>query len=101
MEEAESENMNTTDLKGKRSSHKCRVRKERREFYNKRDRGGLFLANFCSIIDDGADQSAFGLPHFVEKARQQSASDLKVRLIGILQHKRANMQHLCTITEEH
>lgn len=45
-----------------------RVRKK----YKKQGKAVLFLENFCSIIDDGANQSAFGLPHFVAKSKEQS-----------------------------
>lgn len=40
----------------------------------------------CSIVVDGADQSAFGLPHFTIAKNDVGGHALKVRLLGVLEH---------------
>lgn len=40
---------------------------ERLEYYKKNERAKLHPGRYCSIVVVGADQSAFGLPHFVAK----------------------------------
>ena len=50
-------------------------------------RARLHSSKYCSIIVDGADQSAFGLPHFTTKPKSNRGHALKVKLIGLLEHK--------------
>lgn len=76
------------------------VTRERREYYKKRDRALLQPEQFCSIIVDGADQSAFGLPQFVTKTKDERGRSLKVCTIGVLEHKRHNQLHIFTMTED-
>lgn len=48
---------------------------------------------------EGADQSAFRLPHFVTKRKYQNGHALKVNLTRVLDHRLRNMLYLFTITE--
>lgn len=52
----------------------------------KKVRARLYPDQYCSIIIDGASQSAFELPHFTILAKYQRGHTLKVMFIGILQH---------------
>ncbi len=53
------------------------------------------------MIVDGADQSAFGLPHFMIKKKDDRGHTLKVRLVGLLEHNQLNKLRLYTLTEEY
>lgn len=77
------------------------VTRERREYYKKRDNAVIHPEDCCSIIVPGADQSAFGLPHFVTKRKVENGHALKVKLIGVLEHRRHNQLYLFTMTEQH
>ena len=70
------------------------------EYQKKKDRARLNQAEFCSLIVDGADQSAFGLPHFTTKPKSQRGHALKVKLIGLFEHLIENRLTLFTMTEE-
>lgn len=50
---------------------------------------------------DGADQSAFGLPHFVSSTKNEKGHSLKVRLIGLLDQEKPNRLCIYMMTEEH
>ncbi len=85
----------------KKAEHNELIAKERREYKKKRDKAKLQPDQFLSIIVDGADQSAFGLPHFMIKTKDDRGHSLKVRLIGLLEHNQQNQLRLFTLTEEY
>ncbi len=85
----------------KKAVHNELIAKERREYKKKRDQARLQPDRFLSIIVDGADQSAFGLPHFMIKTKDDRGHSLKVRLIGLLEHNQKNQLRLYTLTEEY
>lgn len=53
------------------------------------------------MIVDGADQLAFRLPHFTTNPKNQRGHALKLKLIGLLEHRIDNRLFLYTMTEEH
>lgn len=77
------------------------VSRERRYYKKKRDRAILQPGDFCSIIVDGGDQSAFGLPHFTTVTEDTRENSLKLKLIGVLENCLQNRLTLMTLTEEH
>ena len=52
------------------------------------------------LIVDGADQSAFGLPHFTLKTKAERGHKAKVKLVGIVEHGPKNHLRLFTMTEK-
>ena len=67
--------------------HKCRVREERGSYWRRRDRGTRYPDRYMSVIIDGADQSAFGVPHFREKDHlTQGAHTMAVKIMGAIVH---------------
>lgn len=58
-------------LMEEKANHKKWVRKERLEYMKRRDKAVLHHDHYCSIIVNGADQSAFGLPNFVAKTKTE------------------------------
>lgn len=40
----------------------------------------------CSVVTDGADQSAFGLPHFMTTTKDAKGHAIRARAIGVLEH---------------
>lgn len=54
---------------------------------------------YASFIIDGADQSAFGLPHFTVKTKSQTGHAIKVRLVGVINHGRPNKLFLLTMAD--
>ena len=91
----------TADLKQQRSEHTAFITKERIAYQLKKDRARLHPSECCSIIIDGADESAFGLPHFTTTPKSQRGHALKVKLVGLLHHKIDNKLYLYTMTQEH
>ncbi len=90
-----------TLLRRRKAEHNDYIARERREYKKKRDKAKLQPDQFLSIIVDGADQSAFGLPHFMVKTKDDRGHSLKVRLIGLLEHNQENRLRLFTLTEEY
>jgi len=99
--EAGMDRRRTDQLRDLKDKHNNFVRTERLEYYQNRDKARTFPDKYCSIIIDGADQSAFGLPHwpFSTKATQKGHK-IKVHLIGVLEHKCVNDLALFTMTDE-
>lgn len=85
----------------RKTAHVQFIGKERMEYQQKKDKARLDPSYYCSIIVDGADQSAFGLPHFTTVTKSRTGHSLKVKLIGVLEHNIENNLHLYTMTQEH
>lgn len=76
------------------------IAKERRSYYQRRDKAIANPKEFCSFIVDGADQKAYGLPHFAFHSKSDKGHALKVKCIGVLEHLLAKHVTLFTMTEE-
>lgn len=90
----------TKDLLLRRKRHVDMVARERREYQRKKEDAILQPGSYCSICIDGADQSAFGLPHFAVNAKSTRGRALKVKLVGLLEHGPEKRLYLYTMTEE-
>lgn len=100
LQEAVQKGMDTSSLKEQKRSHRLLIEMERREYKKKREQAMLHPDRYCSIIMDGADQSAFGLPHFMVKTKDVRGHSLKVKVVGVLDHGRPNRVTFLTMTEE-
>ena len=69
---AATEGTNTEQLMRERRKHYEMVSRERMEYRKKKELASLHPSNYCSVIIDGADQSAFGLPHFAVNTKDVS-----------------------------
>ena len=101
MREALLKGRDMDQLVSRRAAHLKIICDERMEYQKKRDRARLNPSEFCSIIVDGADQSAYGLPHFITKTKDQKGHALQLKLIGLLEHAVHNILHMYTMTEDH
>lgn len=91
----------TDDIKKEKTAHNDFVALERREYMRKAELAMLRPSQYLSFVIDGADQSAYTLPHFVTKTKDSRGNGLKVHLIGVLQHLSINKLSLYTMTENH
>ncbi len=91
----------TTELLVRKRAHYNMILAERLEYKRKRDIAIMDPKHAWSIIVDGADQTAFGLPHFVTSTKGQKGHSLKVKLVGVLEHAVENRLRLLTMSEEH
>ncbi|MEM9681301.1 MAG: hypothetical protein AAF901_13340, partial [Bacteroidota bacterium] len=91
----------TEQLLRSKKQHMDFVLRERCEYRQKAEKAKLFPSKYLSIIIDGADQSAFGLPHFCSSTKDQRGHSLKVRLVGVLDHAVINRLLLMTLTQEY
>lgn len=91
----------TKHILEQKARHDAFISRERMAYTVKRDRARLEPSSYLSIIIDGADQSAFGLPHFVTSVKSARGHSLKVKLIGLLHHAIPNNLTLFTMTEDH
>ena len=74
-------------IRKKEYAHKCLVREERGSYWRRRDKARRNPERYMSIIIDGADQSAFGVPHFREKDHTtQGAFTMGVKIMGAIVH---------------
>lgn len=76
------------------------VMKEWMKYKKKQDGAVLSFKNVCSFIFDEADQLSFGLSHFVTKSQEEAVGDLKICLIGLLEHKKSVKSYFHTTKEE-
>ena len=101
MKDAIVNDRSTSILKEQRKNHVDFILAERIYYQKKKDRARLHSSEYCSIIIDGADQSAFGLPHFTTTPKSQRGHAMKVKLIGLLEHAIQNKLTFLTMTEDH
>lgn len=90
-------------LESLREQHKAHIQmmtEERRGYSSRQESAIQNPAKYCSIIVDGADQKSFGLPHFVFNTKSDKGHKIKVKCIGVLEHKKEKNLTLFTITEE-
>ena len=88
-------------LKAAQHKHWKFFESERLEYSMKRDLARREQQSYCSIVVDGADQSAYGLPHFVFNTKNMRGMKLKVRVIGLKEHLAVPSVTLFLLTEEH
>ncbi len=91
----------TSTILSRKRAHLDFIENERLEYRRKRNNSIRNPSKYCSLIIDGADQSAYGLPHFTTTTKDVVGLAMKVRLIGVLQHASTNTLRLFTMTEEH
>ena len=65
-----------------RNRHVNLISNERKAYKTNQENDNLNPSEYMSLVVDGADQSAFGLPHFVTVAKKTKCHSLK--LIGVL-----------------
>ena len=75
------------DIKAKERAHAAFVRNEREAYYRRRRLAYTQPDKFLSMIADGADQSAYGLPHFwiIDKSVTELYR-LRNHLMGVIVH---------------
>lgn len=100
LKQAISLRQDTTRLKELNLEHVEIVARERRFYKKKRDEAILDRSRYMSIVIDGADQSAYGLPHFCVHTKAEPGMAIKVRLVGFLQHSQPNRLLFMTMREE-
>ena len=83
-----------------REKHIQLVRLERKGYMERQNRAKNDPKNFCSIVIDGADQAAFGLPHFVYDTKDTVGHKLKVKLVKLKEHGHEPNVCLYLMTEE-
>ncbi len=66
--------------------HLRQVKLERAEYSRNRMKTIENPGKFLSVIIDGADQSKFGIPRFLEKSKSEAGYSLKQKLTGVLFH---------------
>lgn len=82
------------DTVRRKKAHMMMVSMERLEHQKRRDMAILYSLPYFSIVLDGADQNAFGLPLFCTVSKTQRKHALKVKLIGLLEHDMHSVLHL-------
>ena len=87
------------DVRRQKEEHLKFVLGERVEYKMKVDRVIHDPGNHRSLIIDGPDQSAFGLPHFVTTVKTTKGHSLKIKLVVILQHGTPKKLRLYTMSE--
>lgn len=89
------------EIKDALQAHVEIMRQERQAYYTRRDKAIQDPARYCSFIIDGADQTAYGLPHFVFSTKSDKGHKLKVKCVGVLEHLSPKKRFFFTMTEEH
>ena len=88
-----------TEIQAAQKIHYDHVATERKAYKMNKDNAKINPSEFMSIVMDGADQSAFGIPHCVTMTKDTKGHSIKVKLIGILEHGPENNASLYTMTE--
>lgn len=80
------------------SAHVSMVMEEQLQNRENQDKAIVYPENFSLIIIDRADQSLFGLPHFLIKAKDVRGKEIKIILIRLLENQQPSSLHLSTMT---
>ena len=80
--------------------HLNMVKEERRQYSHRKEQARKQPTKYMSIVVDGADQKAFGLPHVLENSKSDRGHKLKVKCVGCLQHASTNKLRLYIMTDE-
>ena len=76
------------------------VMEERRMYQNRCQRAIRYPKKYTSIVVDGADQKAYGLPHFLDKSKADRGHKFKVKCVGCLKHRASKKLWMYVMTEE-
>lgn len=82
------------------SAHKEEVQRYKLDYYGRRDMARDEPNKYMSIIMDGADQSAYDLPHFCTSTKDDRGFGLAVRMVGIKELSRRDAVQFYLLTEE-
>lgn len=82
----------TNSILTKKKDHEWMVSSEKLTYQCNRDRARRMPQDYWSIIVDGADKSAFGLPHFKTSIKSVREHSMKVKLLGVLGGKQYSIQ---------
>jgi len=99
--EASAKKLNTEAILEEHARHIDFISKERLEYKTKIELTKLHPLEYMSVVIDGADQSAYSLPHFTFDTKEQRGYRMKVHLIGLLHHMKKSCLELYTMTDEH
>ena len=84
-----------------RHDHLKDVYLDKQAYYTHRDKARVNPERYLSIIIDGADQSKYSLPHFIERCHKSDATEnIKMHLFGALVHGRGSFAYLIADHEE-
>ena len=101
LEEARKAGKVTEELLAQKESHHAFIARERQEYFRKQVLADRHPQKYLSVAIDGADQSAFCLPHFCNGIKDSRGHGMKVHLIGLLRHQKKNHLRLFTMTDNH
>jgi len=74
-------------LRSHQKIHQLFIHEERGSYYLRRNAGIFMFEEYLSLIADGADQSAYGLPHWIDIDKYSSnRMKMPVYLMGVLVH---------------
>lgn len=83
----------TDELKKQKQAHNDFIARERQYYTEKKHLACLKRSKYLSFAIDGADQSAFTLPHLLGSSKDDRGHGMKLHLIGLLQHLVDNHLH--------
>lgn len=87
-------------LKTRKMTHLLMVMSQRLQYQRRHDNAILYPNRYCSSIIDVADQSFFGLFHFVTNTLYMRGKAMKVRFVWLLEHLKPNILHSFILTKE-
>ena len=99
--DATARNLPTDDLLKEQADHHDFIYQERLQYKSNVELAKLKPLEYLSIVVDGADQSAYTLPHFIFDIKGVNGVGIKVHLIGLLEHAFRSGLQLYTMTDEH
>ena len=98
-EEAENERVEAV-LRKEIAAHYEFVEIERRDYEYRRDLSKRHPEKYLSLIVDGADQTSYGLPHFVFGTKEDRGEKMQMKIVGVLEHEMHKQLTLLTLTDD-
>lgn len=87
------------EIKDASRQHYVDVASERRGYELRKLQSCREPKHYLSLVIDGADQSSYGLPHFLQKSKEDKGHKIAVKIVGVLMHGVENDLYLFSMVE--
>ena len=88
-----------SEIRAASKQHYNAVAADRRGYELRKMQARREPQHFISLVVDGADQSSYGLPHFIRKSKEDRGHKIAVKLVGVLMHGVENELFLFSMVE--
>ena len=87
-------------LRKELAAHYGFVERERRVYEERKELSKRFPTKYLSLVVNVADQTSYGLPHFVFATKEERGEKIQMKIVGVLLHWMQKQLKLFTLTDD-